>query len=672
MSLPEPPPNVPRIVEVQNPATNHHVVYVRMPTNLAAKWPDKPWGTSIADIGLSKKESDRYPDYTLVDIEPLKGTPDLYWVFQKLDGPVWTTKSQGQDSLIPAKYRRLVVTTESKQEVEQATLPDAIEGDLVRSVVQQQMDTGKAVKVNTEETIDTNADPLTGERFAPNGAILATEEALVEEGDSAEKGVNIAQSDVSPTGDGKAVKETLTAKRRTANDGLEEGWPKKQVKSIGVDDLVPQKFKKQTISSVDIEQVALAKEDVDDIPEPVLPNDVTVRKVEHEKVNDWRYEKRISKEEIAPGADPLSGMLTDTWGVNSSEELLTEEGSSVASGFGVKSSRVTPLGDGKAIKETERFPAVDDPVNAPHVVYTLTEEDTDPLTKVPVTIKKSLVNAAHAESLAQSMRSAGWFTEIRALDKWHSILISSQLSAGILAVEQTWRETGNISLPDVLLEIGVIWDGNKDGSSGASGVENIPYIIAEDLRWSVEAEANASAVVTGRPYTKIKKGYSGPAQVTVTRTFHSSPPQNTVSPTNFGEVYGTLTIYGTQKNTVGKASETGKADKSLGVSLVQRSHQDNNMAIHFFGPVVHSNVTLQQKGDSPTQVSVYVASGGSTPDGGSYPAVTADASISGSATLELPPSGAPLGTGNTFVVGVSVSYYKLGYWVRETRIALVP
>jgi len=104
MALPEPPPNVPRIVEVLDPGANQHVVYVRMPTNLASKWPDKPWGTPIEDIGLSKKDSDIYPGYTLVDIEPLKGSPDLYWVFQKLDGPAWTTKSQGQESLIPGWY----------------------------------------------------------------------------------------------------------------------------------------------------------------------------------------------------------------------------------------------------------------------------------------------------------------------------------------------------------------------------------------------------------------------------------------------------------------------------------------------------------------------------------------------------------------------------------------
>jgi len=87
-TLPEPPSNVPRIVDVLEPSSGHYVVYVRMTTNLASKWPSKPWGTPIENIGLSEKDAALYPGYTLVGIEPMKGSPDLYWVFEKLPGPV--------------------------------------------------------------------------------------------------------------------------------------------------------------------------------------------------------------------------------------------------------------------------------------------------------------------------------------------------------------------------------------------------------------------------------------------------------------------------------------------------------------------------------------------------------------------------------------------------------
>lgn len=209
-SLPEPPLNVPRIVEVQDPSTGHYVVMVRMPTNLAAKWPDKPWGTAIDAIGLSSKDSDLYPGYTLVDVEPMKGSPDLYWIFQKLDGPVWTTKSKGQGSLVPAKYRRLITTTESKQEVDPDTLPDDIAAPLVSSAVQQQMDTGKAIKVNTEEEIDVDGDPLLGQVAYEQRQVADVTGSLVDEGEAADAGLLIISSQVTPNGDGTSVKETVS------------------------------------------------------------------------------------------------------------------------------------------------------------------------------------------------------------------------------------------------------------------------------------------------------------------------------------------------------------------------------------------------------------------------------------------------------------------------------
>lgn len=669
----EPPPNVPRIVDVIEPSTGHYVVMVRMPTNLASKWPDKPWGTPIADIGLSAKDSAQYPGYTLVDVEMMKGSPDLLWIFQKLDGPEWTTKSQGQDSLIPAKYRRLVTTTRTKQEVAPGTDPDAIQGGVVQSVVEQQENTGKAVKVTTAETIATNGTPLTGEQFAPNGAVLATSESLIAEGDAADKGVNIAQSTVSPTGDGKAIKDTATAKKRVVVDNVEgvvEGWPKKQVKSKGAPSLTPQKFRGQVTTTTTVEQMALNAEDVDDIPEPPAPTgNQTV--IEHQKVNDWRYEKSVTEEVIAE-SDPLSGSFTDEWGVGATEESLVAEGTNTDFGFGVKSGRVTPIGGGKAIKETDLYPAVDDPQNEPHVIYTLTEEATDPLTSAPITIKKSLVDAAHAAALSAAMRAEGWYTEIKGVDKWHSILISQKLSPDILGVTHTWTETANISLPDVLTEVGVIWDGDADGSGGSSGVDHISAIVAENYRWAVEAEANSSAVITGRPYTKTERGYSGPAEITVERTFHSSPPTGTITPHKFGEVYGTLTICGSQMNSVAKSSKNGVGGTSIANSQFNRSHQDNNMAIHFFGPIVHSGVTLTETGDPKTQTQINTAYTGSTPGGGIMPTATASASVTGVATLKLPSSGSLLAPGDTFVVGVDVNYYKLGYWVKEIRTAKVP
>jgi hypothetical protein len=197
-----------------------------MPTNLASKWPDRPWGTRIEEIGLSKKDSDLYPDYTLVDVEPLKGSPDLYWVFQKLDGPVWTTKSKGQDSLIPQKYRRLITTLRTEQEVDPDTEPDDLALDLIQSVVEQQNNTGKAVKVNTTETINTDEDPLTGQLLNRYATISDTSEELVLDSEDVEDDADVENyrtlklSDT-PLGNGKSVREKEVAQEFPLLTGYE-------------------------------------------------------------------------------------------------------------------------------------------------------------------------------------------------------------------------------------------------------------------------------------------------------------------------------------------------------------------------------------------------------------------------------------------------------------------
>lgn len=160
MAVPDPPFSTPRIMKVLEPSAGQYEVIVRMDPTMASKFPDKPFGTAISAIGLAVKDSDKYPGYTLVSIEPAdKGGKDHYWIFQKLGGPEWTTKSVGQDGSVPPRYKRMIATTRTKQEVASGTELDALSGNLVASLVEQQDNTGKAVKVNTEEvlTLDTSS-----------------------------------------------------------------------------------------------------------------------------------------------------------------------------------------------------------------------------------------------------------------------------------------------------------------------------------------------------------------------------------------------------------------------------------------------------------------------------------------------------------------------------------
>lgn len=161
MAVPDPPFSTPRIMKVLEPSAGQYEVIVRMDPTMASKFPDKPFGTAISAIGLAVKDSDKYPGYTLVSIEPAdKGAKDHYWIFQKLDGPEWTTKSVGQEGSVPPRYKRMIATTRTKQEVASGTELDALSGNLVASIVEQQDNTGKAVKVNTEELLTLNTSSV--------------------------------------------------------------------------------------------------------------------------------------------------------------------------------------------------------------------------------------------------------------------------------------------------------------------------------------------------------------------------------------------------------------------------------------------------------------------------------------------------------------------------------
>jgi len=221
----EQPPTITRVVEVKDPGGNFVVVYVRIPLHLASKYPDKPWGTPIEDVGLAAKDIVRFAGYTLVDLELVSGrrtgdTSDLFWVFQKLPGPVWTTTTHSREGLIPPMFREAVSQLKTKQEVVPDTEPSELAGDLVFSVVEQQEDTGKAIKVEVVETL-TEVAALGGRVAYVERDIGLTSDELVVDGTQADSGLLVVSSRVSPLGNGKSVKETVDVAEWTEHTGTE-------------------------------------------------------------------------------------------------------------------------------------------------------------------------------------------------------------------------------------------------------------------------------------------------------------------------------------------------------------------------------------------------------------------------------------------------------------------
>ena len=211
MAVSDPPFSTPRIMKVLDPGTGYYEVIVRMDPTAASKFPDEPFGTGIDQIGLAQKDASKYVGYTLVSIEPAdKGAKDHYWIFQKLDGPEFTTISKSKESLTPAKYRSQTVIVKTEQEVDSATQPSTLTGELMSSVVAQIPNTGKALLSETTEVIGSGG-PLFGLERNKDGSLSQVSEMLVEDGAATDSGPFVIKSDVTPIGNGKSIKVTVTA-----------------------------------------------------------------------------------------------------------------------------------------------------------------------------------------------------------------------------------------------------------------------------------------------------------------------------------------------------------------------------------------------------------------------------------------------------------------------------
>jgi len=452
-------------------------------------------------------------------------------------------------------------------------------------------------------------------------------------------------------------------RKKLADGTYVDGYPFRQVKRNGVFSTVPEKFKKFVTSILTESTVALPQANVDDIPAPETPTGNIIG-IEHKKLNDDQYQRGVTQEVIDGSVAPLEGQKTDSWGVNTTEESYVAEGTATEFGFGVKEGAVTPTGNGKAIKQTERYPGV---------IATLQAQEQDETTAIVIDIEKDLIDAATAKATAAAKRAEQWFVELKPLDKWHTIMMASKIDPTTIPASQTWKETGTLNLPNQLVEVGVIWDSDINGVSGYGDAGSISDIIDNDISWTVSAEASVVGSVFARPYTKTKAGKQGAAEVTVVRTFHLGPPADVITAHSFEAVYGHVTIYGAQGQMQSQCYQRGIGDILVSSGGSGRRNLDTKMAIHDFGPIEHpGTLTLVNLGDASTISGVYETTGGSTPDGGFYPSAVADLNITGSATLELPASSIPLVSGNTYIRHVEVKPWRFGYWIREVYTIYVP
>ncbi len=209
MSLP-PLHNQPRVFEVFDPSVNQHALMVLMATDTPQRFPDKPWGTPIEHLDIAPKSKEKYAGYTLVGFEPVRGGSDLFWIFQNLtDSPQWDTVTNSRDNLTPRKFTGLLTQTKIEQEVVPGTAPSTLTGNLVRSSVERQKNTGKSLRIEITEVLATGAS-LGGKINYVERTLGTTTESLVVDGTAADSGLLVVDSRVVPQGDGKSVKDSTT------------------------------------------------------------------------------------------------------------------------------------------------------------------------------------------------------------------------------------------------------------------------------------------------------------------------------------------------------------------------------------------------------------------------------------------------------------------------------
>jgi hypothetical protein len=350
----------------------------------------------------------------------------------------------------------------------------------------------------------------------------------------------------------------------------------------------------------------------------------------------------------------LTGKNAGTWGEETVTESL-ENDNSIVTGYRTTASNSTPIGNGKFVKQKVQ---VDNPPSA------INEIRQDDVIKAIINIQKTLVDPGSSAPIATAHQTV----ERQAIDKWNSIQIVSTLDTASLPSPETIPGIASFTFPDVLEEIGILWQQDVSNDSGSSGV----YIanITDQDGWSTSATASASASIVGAIYTKIKDGHSGPIRTQTIRTYSTSLPTFLPTVTIFQPVRGSVTLLSkglkiTRRSAIAGAGQVRKSSSSG--SAFQTSISGQTV---FFGPVLHGGVNLVGAAP-PATSSVGSAQGGSIPDGNPV-STTATAQAQAFADLKISASSAPPTPSSSHNIAVSIEKWRFGVWVQEVVTGFHP
>ena len=482
---------------------------------------------------------------------------------------------------------------------------------------------------------------LTGETVTQDGQVATITRQRVAAGESVPvPNALTVSAQVTPETPAAGMREVVT---------VPEVFDQKGV-SVRIPDSIPDKFMVAVPQTT--EDVVEAGTSVGTVS---LASDEIAKSVQ--RVSEHKVKKSVTKRTI-PGTFPdFVGKKQGMWGVEDVTESL-KNASTITPAYGTKDSETVQVASGLWVSREVDYPATP---------ATLVEYRTDEQTGIVIKMEKSLVDPASALPIASETS----LVERQAIDKWHSIQIVSSRVGTTLPATETWDSVVQISLPDVLQEVGVYWQTDYDAGSGYNAVEGAKTWPLKKS-WDMSASAKASCGITGGAYTKIKNGFRGPAKATVKRTYHNGPPSLTITPHKFEPVVGQIIVFSFNGSYSRSLGNGGVGTELFTKSANWSSGLGRRVSVTNFGPVEHSgSLTLQHNGERTKSTTAW-ATAGSMPSGGTLPQASAAINASGAAELVLPASSTPLVSGNSFVFDVNVSKWRFGVWVSEVIEAIVP
>ena len=548
------------------------------------------------------------------------------------------TKKRGNADLIPAKFRAAQVTEATDDIVAPSTSPEVPDGTIVESQVQQTSAT-KAKKVTVSLT--GSVSPLSGKRYTPQGQVANVSETLISTGgsdDTITPSATTIEASIEALGNGKSVKTVAEVSSVFGEQTFSTERP----------DVTPEKFR--ALVPAVIESVVAAGT----AATPTLGSG-DLSKTE-EQITVHKKRTRSTKRTLTSSAS-LVGHQTGIWGVEPVTETLEPDGGDVLGAAGKKEERLERLGNGHSVRRQVNF----------GTGVTLKEIRTDEQTGIRLLLEKTLVPAGTVPPPNSLVTKT--FYEVQPIDAWNSIQIKTTVDISSLPAPETFHTTSRFTFPDVLEEVGVVWQTSSQTATSSTGV-NSPNSVGDSDSWRVDAEAQADAKGGGVVYTKIRRGYSGPVRAQVTRTYSTTAPTTSPAITLITPVIGTVTITG--KNVGGRGRSTlsgnGKraAQSGSGTSTDVTIHGSRTQ----IGPFVHSGPSLV--GGTFTEVSPSANASTGTVPAGNAPAASATASATATATLHLPSSTTPPTSGSSYVADATVEKWRFGIWVTTTTTIYHP